>query len=398
VSTDLDNGPWTKLAESEYSLPSGVRHGNAVAVTQSELNALIAKWDPANAVKVKGIIVAGANSINTITTKGGTLQMVEAVAPDNATNKLLTWSVTNETGSATISTSGLLTAVSNGTVTVKATAKDGSNVVSNAYMVTISGQDVKVTGITVAGADSINTITTKGGTLQMVEAVAPNNATNKLLTWSVTNGTGSATISTSGLLTAITDGTVTVKATAQDGSNIVSNLYTVTISGQTNVNEVKVTGITLKGKNGVNTITTKAGILEMVPTVTPDNATNKLVTWSVANGTGSASISEAGILTAITDGTVTVKATAKDGSNVVSNLYTVTISGQSSGNGGGNGGGTGNGNSGGSGKDNTTTTPKDKAPDTTTPPKITFNDMKNYQWAKEAVETLAAEGIISIFS
>ena len=44
-----------------------------------------------------------------------------------------------EAGEATISTTGKLTAVSNGTVTVKATATDGSGVVG-AMNVTISGQ------------------------------------------------------------------------------------------------------------------------------------------------------------------------------------------------------------------------------------------------------------------
>jgi uncharacterized protein YjdB len=52
--------------------------------------------------------------------------MSAAVEPANASNKSVTWSITNGTGEATISTAGLLTAVKNGTVVVKATAKDGS--------------------------------------------------------------------------------------------------------------------------------------------------------------------------------------------------------------------------------------------------------------------------------
>ena len=48
--------------------------------------------------------------------------------------------------------------------------------------------------------------------------ITPTTATNKKVTWSVINGTGSATINSSGLLTATGVGTVTVKALAQDGS------------------------------------------------------------------------------------------------------------------------------------------------------------------------------------
>lgn len=78
---------------------------------------------------------------------------------------------------------------------------------------------VNVTAITVTAAGNATTVT-NGGTLQMSAAITPTNATNKAVTWSGTNGTGSATISSTGLLTATGVGTVTVKATAQDGSGI----------------------------------------------------------------------------------------------------------------------------------------------------------------------------------
>ena len=54
----------------------------------------------------------------------------------------------------------------------------------------------------------------------MFATVLPNAATNNTVTWSVTNGTGTANINAAGLLTGITAGTVEVKATANDGSGI----------------------------------------------------------------------------------------------------------------------------------------------------------------------------------
>ncbi|MDR2865946.1 MAG: Ig-like domain-containing protein, partial [Methanomassiliicoccaceae archaeon] len=92
--------------------------------------------------------------------------------------------------------------------------------------------NIDVTSITVSGAGGAATITTDKGTLQMSAVVSPIDATNKNVTWSVVNGTGSATISSSGLLAATTNGTVTVRATAVDGSDVYGEL-TVTISGQT---------------------------------------------------------------------------------------------------------------------------------------------------------------------
>ncbi|MBN2482269.1 MAG: Ig-like domain-containing protein, partial [Bacteroidales bacterium] len=82
------------------------------------------------------------------------------------------------------------------------------------------GDVISVTEITVTGAGGATTISSKGGTLQFSASVVPENATNKTVTWLVENGTGEATISQTGLLTAINDGTVTVKATANDGSEV----------------------------------------------------------------------------------------------------------------------------------------------------------------------------------
>lgn len=90
-------------------------------------------------IKVKSIDVSGSNGLNKITTKGGSLQMTKKVLPGDATNQKVTWSVSNGTGEATISSSGKLTAVSNGTVIVKATATDDSGVVGT-KTITISGQ------------------------------------------------------------------------------------------------------------------------------------------------------------------------------------------------------------------------------------------------------------------
>jgi len=192
----------------------------------------------ASNVLVSEIIVTGTGGVNVINTQSGTLQMLAEVLPADATNKVVAWSVSTGTGDATITPDGLLTAVKNGTVTVNATSTDGSNVVGS-MEVTISNQAViLVTSITVTSESGASTITNKGGTLQMIATVLPENATEKAVTWSVTNGTGNASITAEGLLAAIADGTVTVKATSTDGTNIVGSML-VTISNQTTVRERK---------------------------------------------------------------------------------------------------------------------------------------------------------------
>jgi uncharacterized protein YjdB len=170
-------------------------------------------------IPVTGITVTGAGGESTIATNGGTLQLSATILPSDATNKTITWSITNNTGHASISSSGLVTAITNGTVTAKATANDGSGV-SGSLLITISNQDILVTGITVTGEGGISTITANAGTLQLNASVLPINATDKTVTWSLTNGTGQASINASGLVTAFANGIVTAKATANDASGV----------------------------------------------------------------------------------------------------------------------------------------------------------------------------------
>jgi len=95
--------------------------------------------------------------------------------------------------------------------------------------ITISNQSIHVTSVTVTASNYF--ITTQGGTLQMTAAVLPVNATDPLVTWSVITGTGTASVNSSGLVTALTNGYVTVRATARDGSGIYG-AHIVDISGQ----------------------------------------------------------------------------------------------------------------------------------------------------------------------
>jgi hypothetical protein len=185
-----------------------------------------------------------------------------------------------------------------------------------------STPSVPVTSVTVVGTGGATTITTDNGTLQMIETVLPANATIKTVAWSVASGTGSATISAGGLLTAVTDGTVMTRATANNG---VYGERQITISNQ--VTNIPVTSVSVAGTGGATTITTNGGTLQMIETVLPANATNKVVSWSLTNGTGTGSLSALGLLTAISDGTVIVRATATDGSGYYG-TRTITISNQ----------------------------------------------------------------------
>ncbi|QNK55921.1 S-layer homology domain-containing protein [Paenibacillus sp. PAMC21692] len=95
-------------------------------------------------VLVESVQVTGQDGKTSIGTKGGTLQMIATVVPDDATDQTVTWAVYGEDGSdtdiAVISESGLLTALKDGTAKVAASANDASGVKGEASIV-ITGQD-----------------------------------------------------------------------------------------------------------------------------------------------------------------------------------------------------------------------------------------------------------------
>ena len=108
---------------------------------------------------------------------------------------------------------------------------------SQLISVTVSG-DILAQSITVEAAGGVSEINTDLGTLQMSAILLPANTLNNTYTWSVINGTGSATISANGMLSAINNGTVTVKATANDISGT-SGTAIITINNQTiGINEL----------------------------------------------------------------------------------------------------------------------------------------------------------------
>jgi len=77
--------------------------------------------------------------------------------------------------------------------------------------------------IALAGFGGATTVA-NGATLQIVATIAPTNATDPTVTWSVINGSGTATIDANGLLTGTGAGTVTVVATANDQSGVTETL------------------------------------------------------------------------------------------------------------------------------------------------------------------------------
>lgn len=90
---------------------------------------------------VTSILVSGTDEL----TVGGNTTLTATVSPDDATTKTVTWA-SSDTSVATITSGGKVTAVAPGTTNITATAKDGSGVVSNTFVITVKAK-VTVTGM-----------------------------------------------------------------------------------------------------------------------------------------------------------------------------------------------------------------------------------------------------------
>jgi len=270
-------------------------------------------------IRVETVTIIGADNVTEISTDNGTLQMEATVLPEYALDKSVTWSVAQTNLASIDAETGLLTAIANGIVTVTAIANDGSDA-SGSTNITLNNQVVIVSSIELVGKDGLTTITTDGGTLHVSATVYPYETDNKDLTWNISDEE-LATIDQNGLVTAIKNGTITVTAAAQDTSGI-SGSMTITISGQITLIE----SIVLSTESNITTISTDGGTLQISATVSPWDASNQSVTYSVSDES-LASVSTSGLVTAIKDGTVTIKATAQDGSGI-SGSIDINISNQ----------------------------------------------------------------------
>jgi len=203
-----------------------------------------------------------------------------------------------------------------GTVSVTATAQDGSGVTGQMQAM-ITGPDVPVTTITVSSVGGVTEVLT-GDTLQFSVNVLPSEATNKDIMWNVVDQTGSATINQVGLLTALIPGIVSITATAKDGTGETSSMQ-ITIRDPI----VPVATINVRSEGDLSGISSGNTLLFLAE-ILPVEATNKAIIWSVSDHTESATITQGGLLTAITPGTVSVVAAAQDGSSVTGSMQ-ITI-------------------------------------------------------------------------
>ena len=167
---------------------------------------------PVTAISIKSSTTLGIGESETLA--------ITYTPADANQGKAVTWTSANSS-IATVDANGKVTGVAAGTTTVTATSTTDPNIKSSC---TVTIQAIAVTGVTLNKATASIKV---GATETLIAIVAPNNATNKDVTWS-SDKTGIATVNANGVVTGVAEGTAKITVTTKDGGKTASCDVTVT--------------------------------------------------------------------------------------------------------------------------------------------------------------------------
>ena len=235
--------------------------------------------------------------------EGESRKLVPTILPEDAANKSVKWASSNEIV-ASVDSDGNVKARSLGTAIITVTANDGG--AQAKCKVTVLRH---VASISFDCEDSFSIV--EGESTTITASVNPQDASNRRVTWK-TSQPDVASISVSGYgnwvgtVKANAVGTTVITATSTDGSQV-SKSCTITVVKK----QVEVKGVTVS--NPPEYIYVGDNDVKLSASVTPDDATDKTVTWKSSDTDVLAVGSRTGKLTPKKKGTATITATASNG-------------------------------------------------------------------------------------
>lgn len=221
---------------------------------------------------------------------GKTYTLKANVKPSDASNKSVKWS-SSDTKIAKVSSSGVVTGVKSGKVTITAKTVDGSFTAKCTVTVI-----KKVNGISLNHTQGILYL---GKSATLEATINPSDATNKTVKWSSSDSTV-VTVDSKGYIVSKKPGTATITAKTEDGGFTAKCVITVKRA----VTSIKLSKTTLS-LDVPESYTLKA-------TLAPTNATDKTVTWTSSNK-NVATVSSKGVVKAVGKGTATITAKTENG-------------------------------------------------------------------------------------
>ncbi len=241
-----------------------------------------------------------------------TCQVTAEVAPFYADNTSYTYSSSN-TGVATVNASGLVTPVHPGTATITVKTDDGG--FTDTCTVTVH---IGLSGISLAQQQAtlyLDAATAGADSVTLTPTFTPQDAQDKTIFYQSAD-TGIATVDTSGTVTAVSAGTVTITAMANDGGHTATCLVTVN-QHATGVSVTPDTATLVLGDDNPANNTTQLSAV-----FTPSDTSDQTVTWETLSP-GIITVDDSGLVTAQSVGSARVKLTTQDGGFTAEALITV---------------------------------------------------------------------------
>jgi uncharacterized protein YjdB len=250
---------------------------------------------------------------------GQTLQLVAAARDQNgaAIAATVTWSTTAPT-IASVSQTGLVTALAAGSSVITAQAAAGSVTVSATRTLSITAAPPVLTTVGISAPASNLAV---GQTLQLTGTARDQTGATfaATLAWTSRN-TSRATVSPSGLVTGVAPGSVTIALAATAGTVTVADSVSLTVQAPLVLTSVVVSGPASTVAPG--------GTLQLTVSPRDQNGSpiaGSIVTWS-SNATGIAIVGAAtGLVTGVAAGTANITALATLGSATASSFLMISV-------------------------------------------------------------------------
>ena len=237
--------------------------------------------------------------------EGGSETLTATVTPSNATNKTVSWS-SSSSAVATVDNSGKVTAVKAGSATITVTTADGGKTATCDVTVSVPVESVSIS------VDE--TEVEVEGEVTLEAAVAPEDASDKTVTWS-SSDESVAKVDAAGKVTGVAEGEATITVTSADGGKTATCKVTVTPK-TIPVESVSVDPTTVDLVVGESTSVTV--------TITPAEATNKALSYTSSDETV-ATVDAEGKVTGVKSGSATITVTTEDGGKTATFEVNVTV-------------------------------------------------------------------------
>ena len=233
---------------------------------------------------------------------GDELTLIATISPKDAYNKSLIWSSSDP--SIVSVNDGKVRAHQQGKATI--TVKTDDNGKTATCGVTVYPKVNHVTDVTL---NKTSVTLTVGEELTLTVTVNPDNATNDCVTWSSSNPSVASV--KRGKVTALKTGITTITVKSNDGGKTATCEVTV-------APVYHVTGVTLSHTSAT---LTEGEELTITATISPNNATNKNLTWSSSNSSVASVVN--GKVKALKAGYSTVSVKTEDGNKTANCNITV---------------------------------------------------------------------------